>query len=160
MGSVQSGCVMHPDSRQDCTDSTVSKPLVLTDEDRKTITRRARHGLIRVLLAQASMALIAVLVSGLVGGTAAAVSALLGAAAYFVPNALFAVRLLLGTFGVARPSPFAFFWGEAFKLGGALAILALAIWQGGDRLVWPALVFGLFGVLKGYVLLLVFRKLP
>lgn len=160
MGSVQSGCVMRPDSRQDCADSTVSKPLVLTDDDRRTITRKASHGLIRVLMAQAGMAFMAVLVSGFVGGKAAAVSALVGAAAYFVPNALFALRLLLGIFGAARPSPFAFFWGEAFKLGGALTILALAIWLGGDRLVWPALVFGLFGVLKGYVLLLVFRKLP
>lgn len=106
------------------------------------------------------MALVAIMISGLVGGKAAAVSAFVGAAAYFVPNALFAMRLLLGIFGAVRPSPFAFFWGEAFKLGGALAILALAVWLGGDRLVWPALLFGLFGVLKGYVLLLVFRKLP
>lgn len=151
---------MRPDSGQHPGDSTVSKPLVLTEEDRRKITRRAGNGLVRVLVAQACVALVAILISGLVGGKAAAVSALVGAAAYFVPNALFALRLLLGIFGAARPSPFAFFWGEAFKLGGAMAILGLAIWLGGDRLVWPALVFGLFGVLKGYVLLLVFRKLP
>ena len=134
--------------------------LILTDEERIAITRRASYGLVWTIAAQACVGLIAVVVSALIAGGAAAVSALIGAAAYFVPNALFAMRLLLGVFGAARPSPFAFFWGEAFKLGGAVAILGLAVWFGRDWLVWPALLFGLLGVLKGYVLLLVLRKLP
>ena len=134
--------------------------LILTDEERIAITRRASYGLVWTITAQACVGLVAVVVSGLIAGGAAAVSALIGAAAYFVPNALFAMRLLLGVFGAARPSPFAFFWGEAFKLGGAVAILGLAVWFGRDWLVWPALLFGLLGVLKGYVLLLVLRKLP
>lgn len=106
------------------------------------------------------MLLVAVLVSWLVSGAAAAVSALVGAAAYFVPNALFALRLLLGLLGPVKSSPLTFFVGEAFKLGSAILIMGLAAWLGQDWLVWPAMLFGLLCVLKGYVLLLVFRKLP
>lgn len=151
---------MRPDSRHDYAAAASIKPLVLTDEDRLAITRRASHGLIWVLMAQAGVALIAIIVSGFVGGQAAAVSALIGAAAYFVPNALFAMRLLFGVFAVARPGPAAFLWGQAFKLVSATLLLGLFVWMGRDWLVWPALLFGLLGVLKGYVLLLALRRLP
>src|SRR3546814_18287698 len=106
------------------------------------------------------MLVLAVLVCWLVSGSEAAVSALIGAAAYFVPNALFALRLLLGLLGAAKSSPFAFFVGEAFKLGSAVMVMGLAAWLGRGWLVWPALLSGLIWVLKGYVLLLMFRKLP
>lgn len=133
---------------------------MLTDEDRVAIARRARYGLVWTLGAQAFVAGLVVALSGLLAGSAAALSALAGAAAYFVPNALFAMRLLLGVLGVVRPSPWAFFWGEAFKLGAAVSILGLVVWQGRDWIVWPALLLGLLGVLKGYVLLLAMRRLP
>ncbi len=135
-------------------------PLVLTEQDRAAITRRATSGILRTLVAQAIMACVAVLVSGLVSGAAAAVSALVGALAYFLPNALFALRLLLGLLGPVRSNPFTFFIGEALKLGSAVAVLVLVAWLGREWVVWPALLFGLLCVLKGYVLLLVFRKLP
>src|SRR3546814_2978705 len=80
----------------------------------------------------------AALVSWAVAGSAAGLSALIGAGAYFVPNALFASRLLLGLFGARRPSPFAFFLGEAFKLGLAVLLLGLAADLGRNWLVWPA----------------------
>lgn len=134
--------------------------LVLTDQERVAILRRASSGLVRLLVAQAAIGLVIVLGSWLVAGNAAALSALIGAAAYFVPNALFAMRLFLGYFGPAQSGPFTFFAGEAFKLGTAVVVLALAAWYGSDWLVWPALLLGLVGVLKGYVLLLLFRKLP
>ncbi|HWL27788.1 MAG TPA: ATP synthase subunit I [Burkholderiaceae bacterium] len=114
----------------------------------------------RTLTAQAAMSAIAVAVSWWVAGMGAAVSALVGAAAYFVPNALFALRLLVGLFGRAQPSPFTFFVGEAFKLGSALLVLGLAAWLGREWIVWPAMLFGLVCVLKGYVLLLMTRRLP
>lgn len=134
--------------------------LVLSDHERMMIMRRASQGLVRVIVAQAVVAFVIVLLCGLVSGSAAAVSALIGAAAYFVPNALFAMRLLFGFFGPVKSSPFTFFVGEAFKLGTAVVVLALAAWYGREWLVWPALLLGLVGVLKGYVLLLLFRKLP
>ncbi|WP_199171696.1 ATP synthase subunit I [Pollutimonas nitritireducens] len=135
-------------------------PLVLTEHERAVINRRAGSGILRALVAQAAMAAVAVLVSWLVSGGMAAVSALVGAAAYFVPNALFALRLLLGIFGPVKSNPLTFFFGEALKLGSAVAVLVLVAWLGRDWVVWPALLFGLLCVLKGYVLLLAFRKLP
>jgi ATP synthase protein I len=137
-----------------------SERLVLSEQDRAVINRRAGTGIMRTLAAQAAMSAVAVVVSWWVAGMGAAVSALVGAAAYFVPNALFALRLLVGLFGRISPSPFTFFLGEAFKLGSALLVLGLAAWLGRDWIVWPAMLFGLVCVLKGYVLLLMTRKLP
>lgn len=140
--------------------SADERPRVLDEAQRRDVAHRASRGLIRALLAQAATAGLVIVVAGLVSGTAAAVSALLGAAAYFVPNALFAMRLLFGVFAVARPGPAAFLWGQAFKLVSATLLLGLFVWMGRDWLVWPALLFGLLGVLKGYVLLLALRRLP
>lgn len=106
------------------------------------------------------MLVLAVVGSALVAGRYAAISALLGGLAYLVPNSLFALRLLLGVMGPVQPSPFTFFIGEAFKLGTAVGIFGLAAWLGQGWLVWPAMLLGLLLVLKGYVLLLLFRKLP
>ena len=135
-------------------------PIVLTDAERVQIGRRASQGLMRALVAQAGMAVFAIVLSGLVAGTNAALSAFVGAAAYFVPNALFAMRLLAGVLGPMKSGPMAFFWGEAFKLGAAVLILGIASVTGEGWLVWPALLLGLLCVLKGYVLLLAFRKMP
>lgn len=134
--------------------------VVLSDEERIAMTRRASSGIFRSLVAQATMGCVAILASWLVAGTDAAVSALIGAAAYFVPNAFFALRLLVGLFGSSRASPLTFFVGEAFKLGSAVLVLGLAAWLGRGWLVWPAMLLGLLCVLKGYVLLLLFRRLP
>lgn len=136
------------------------KPLVLSAEQKVTMARKASKGIIHALNAQALMGVLAVLLAFLVSGTNAAASALIGAAAYFVPNALFALRLLLGLLGGGNASPMAFFWGEAFKLLAALLILGLAVVTDTGWLSWPALLFGLICVLKGYVLLLALRKMP
>lgn len=136
------------------------RPLVLTESDRRAIAYRAKHGLVWTLAAQAAMAAIVIVLCWVLAGGAAAVSALVGAAAYFVPNALFALLLLPGALGLVQPSPYTFFLGEAFKLGTALAVLGLAAWLAQPWLVWPALVAGLVGVLKGYVLLMALRRLP
>ena len=118
------------------------------------------RGIIRVLVAQGLMGLLAVLISGVVAGKPGAVSALIGAVAYFVPNALFAMHLLVGLAGSGKASPAVFFVGEVFKLAAAIALLGLAGWFGRGWLVWPALLFGLLCVLKGYVLLLATRRMP
>ena len=136
------------------------RPLILTESDRQAIAYRARYGLVWTLSAQAAMAALIILLCWVLAGSAAAVSALVGAAAYFVPNALFALLLLPGALGVVQPSPYVFFLGEAFKLGTALAVLGLAAWLAQAWLVWSALVAGLAGVLKGYVLLMALRRLP
>lgn len=106
------------------------------------------------------MGLLAGLISWVAAGSVAGASALIGAGAYFVPNALFALRLFVGLRGHKSASPFTFFMGQGFKLLSTILLLALAAYYGRDGLVWPALLFGLVCVLKGYVLLLAFRKLP
>lgn len=141
-------------------DQTEPKAIVLTPEQRQRLARRSALGLVRVLCAQALLALVVILLSWWIGGRYAAASAVVGAGAYFVPNAIFALRLLLGLMSGANANAAAFFWGEAFKLGAAIAILGLAAWQFHSWLVWPALLFGLIGVLKGYIVLLATNKLP
>jgi len=134
--------------------------LALTEQDRAAIHLRASKGLVRAIVAQAAMLGAAVLVCGLFGGSSSAVSALVGGCAYLVPNTLFALRLLAGLWGPVKAGPLTFFMGEAFKLGTAVLVLGLFAWKGGGWLVWPAVLVGLVFVLKGYVLLLLFRKLP
>jgi ATP synthase protein I len=133
--------------------------LEFNDADLAALNARAGRGIVRGLVAQAIMGGLAALVSWVVAGPFAGLSALAGAGAYFVPNALFASRLLLDTSGTRRPGPLAFFVGEALKLGLAVALLGLAANLGRAWLVWPAFLLGLLCVLKGYVLLLAVRRL-
>ena len=152
---AQRGC--EPD---DTAGGAGAERLSLSEHDRAAIHLRASKGLVRALVAQAVMLGAAILVCGLVSGAAAAWSALIGGGAYLIPNALFALRLLAGLWGPVTSTPFTFFLGEAFKLGAAVLTLGLAAWLGSGWIVWPALLVGLLCVLKGYVLLLLFRRLP
>lgn len=132
----------------------------LTEAQKASLQAKARKGLLRALVAQAIMALVAVAICWLVAGVYAGASALLGAAAYLVPNALFALRLLVGLVMGRPANPAGFLLGELIKLGAAVALLVLGVYLAQAWLVWPALIFGLVMVLKGYVLLLMFSKLP
>src|SRR5690554_5284399 len=87
-------------------------PIVLSDADRELLRIKAGRGLLRALAAQAILGLVAGLISWLVAGAAAGASALIGAGAYFIPNALFAMRLLMGLLSSKQASPFTFFLGE------------------------------------------------
>ena len=142
---------------QTAVNQTETKAVVLTPEQRQRLARRSSLGIVQILCAQALLALMVTLLSWWFGGRDAAASALIGACAYFIPNT---VRLLLGLMGGANANPASFFMGEVFKLGSAIAILGFAAWQFQSWLVWPALLFGLIGVLKGYVVLLALGRLP
>jgi ATP synthase protein I len=133
--------------------------LVLGVEERAALKARTSRGLIRVVVAQGVMAVLATVVVWVVAGTAAGLSALVGAGAYLVPNTLFALRLLLDAHRPGQANPFTFFLGEVFKLGMTVLLLCLAVYLGGERIVWPAMLIGLVCVLKGYVLLLMSGKL-
>lgn len=134
--------------------------LVLSATDRVKIAKRSRSGIIRALLAQAFMALIVIIVAAIFFDTNAWVSALIGAATYFVPNTIFALRLLIGYMGPIQHGSLAFFWGEAIKLFTAGILVVLVAWQWGDWLNWLAYLLGLLGVMKGYVVLLALRRMP
>jgi len=137
-----------------------AEPLALSDAERALIARRSRVGLFRALAAQAFTGMLVVLGAWGIAGKDAGASALIGAAAYFVPNALFAMRLLLGYFGPKRPGSLAFFWGELLKLLVVAGVVVLVAWRWGGWLNWLAFLLGLMGVMKGYVVLLALRRLP
>jgi len=132
--------------------------LVLTDAQRDAIHKRALHDLRRAIVVQGASALFAGLVCWLGFGRLAGVSALLGAGAYYLPNALFALRLMLGMLAARPLTPLVFLLVEMLKLGLAVALLAGIAWAWQEWLVWPALLFGLVCVLKGYVVALLLGK--
>ncbi|WP_082853078.1 ATP synthase subunit I [Bordetella ansorpii] len=137
----------------------MQKSLVLTDADRTALNARACREILLVLAAQAAMGLAAATIAGIFAGAAAGLSALLGAVAYLVPNALFALRLLVGVARSARSNPFAFLFGELIKLFATALLLGLLSWLAREWLVWPAVLLGLILTLKGYLPLLLLRKL-
>lgn len=130
------------------------KPLVLTDADRASINARARKELLYIILAQALVGLFVAIIAGMVAGKVAALSALAGAGAYFVPNLLFALRLFIATHQPKGASPVMFLMGEMLKMGAAVGLLWLIARVGGDRVSWLAVVAGLIGVVKAYLLML------
>lgn len=131
----------------------------LSAEDKAALDAKAGRGLVRAVVAQGVMALLATGIAGWVAGSAAAWSALAGAGAYFLPNSLFALRLLINAHQPGRANPFTFFLGEAFKLGMTVLLLGLTVYFFRGHIVWPALLIGLLCVLKGHVLLLMTGKL-
>ncbi|KAG1448190.1 hypothetical protein G6F57_016910 [Rhizopus arrhizus] len=89
----------------------MDKVLVLSDADRAALNAQASRGLLLALAAQGAMGLAAAVIAGVVGGAAAGWSALAGAGAYFIPNALFALRLVVSV-RAGRASPFTFLSGH------------------------------------------------
>lgn len=90
------------------------------------------------------------------GGPAAAASALLGGAACFVPNALFALRLSAAARRSGGADAFTFFAGEFVKVGSTVALLALVAWAYKD-VVWLALIAAVIVALKSYIVALLIR---
>jgi ATP synthase protein I len=136
----------------------VDRVLVLSDADRAALNAQAGRGLLLALVAQGAMGLAAAVIAGVVGGAAAGWSALAGAGAYFIPNALFALRLAVSV-RAGKASPFTFLSGELIKLFATALLLWLLSRVAQDSIVWPAALLGLILTLKGYLLLLMFRKL-
>ena len=135
------------------------RSVVLAEHERAALNVRAGKGLMGVVVAQGALALIASGIAWAIAGHAAGLSALAGAGAYFLPNTLFALRLLLNVYRPGGGSPYTFLLGEMLKIGLAVVLLWVTVRVGGDRIVWPALLAGLFSAMKGYVLLLMFRRL-
>jgi ATP synthase protein I len=93
------------------------------------------------------LALVAVvaLVAGSWVGTRGAISALIGGAAYLVPNLLFVLRLKIAA-SAGRTSVVTFVAGELFKVAATIGILVVA--QKFYDVHWLALLVGLFAALK------------
>lgn len=129
----------------------------LTDDERNRVDARARRELVEAVLAQAAFGLGVALISGLIGGVDALLSALAGSLAYLLPNVLFAARLFVATFRPSGASPIVFLVGELMKVLATVGLLWLIARQGGDRVNWLACLVGLIATLKGYLLVLFLR---
>jgi ATP synthase protein I len=124
--------------------------VVLSQEDKKRLASRSRRDLFRVLLAQVVASLVVALIFGVMSGVVSAVSALLGAACYLAPNAVFVLRLVLATFKPQGAGAATFLIGNALKVLVAIALLWLLADVEAGRLDWIAAVVGLIAALKGY----------
>ena len=113
----------------------------------------AQRLVMRLVWIQLAMACGVALVSLLVAGWPAAVSALAGGAAYAVPNALFAFRVVRSANKPDGASPHNLFVGQFAKILAVLVCLGGFLLVLGEWLVWPALLAGLIVVLKSYWIL-------
>lgn len=138
---------------------TPQSAIKLTDEERQRVNRRAAVELMQLVLAQAFAALAVSLIALLASGAQAALSALAGAGAYFVPSCLFALRLLIAMQRPGGSGPALFLVGEMLKMMAAVALLWLVAKLGGDSVHWLAVFFGLLAVLKSYFLVFVYRAM-
>lgn len=71
------------------------EPLRLTEAERMVLRRQAVRDLLRAIIVQIAVSIVVAVLAYAVSGSAAGLSALAGAAAYVIPNALFAFRLIL-----------------------------------------------------------------
>jgi len=98
----------------------------------------------KTLLLQAVAILAVTAIAGLLAGSNAALSALVGGLAYLLPNLLFVLRLRLAI-ATQQAGAAGFLVGEAVKLSAVIALLVIL-----PRVIevnWPALIAGLFVVL-------------
>jgi ATP synthase protein I len=130
--------------------------LELSVQEKEQIARRARRDLVRILLAQVVASLAVALIFWLLSGVGSAVSALLGAACYLAPNAVFVLRLILATFRPQGAGAVTFLLGNGLKVLVAIALLWLLADLERGRLDWLAALLGLIAALKGYWLGLLF----
>ncbi len=80
-------------------------------------------------------------------GVQSALSLMLGGAAAFVPNGLFALRLAMHRNKSPESYPVVFFLGEFAKIGLTIALLAVVV-KNYDDLHWPSMLLGLIVSLK------------
>jgi len=130
--------------------STATEQVVLSDEQKARLAQKARRDLLRALVSQVVASALVAVVFGLVSGAGSALSALLGAACYLAPNAVFVFRLLLATFKPNGAGPATFLVGNALKLLAAIGLLWLLADLEAGRLDWLAAIVGLIVALKGY----------
>lgn len=116
------------------------------------------RGLLRTVAIQFFASLAVALLAFVVSGSAAGVSAAVGAMAYIIPNALFAFKLVLSVNKPGGVSPTTFFLGEFLKIAIAALLLVGAASLGREFLVWPAFLAGLVCALKSQWLALAFGK--
>ena len=110
--------------------------------------------MLRIVLLQLAVTVLASLIAGLIAGKHALLSALLGGLCCVVPNALFALRLFTDAQRPGGASPMTFFIGEFIKIALTVALLVAVVLLYRD-LNWLALIAAFIIALKSYIILLV-----
>lgn len=108
----------------------------------------------KTVLLQVAATLVVTGLAALLAGPRGAVSALLGGAAYVVPNLLFVTRLKAAA-SAGRASAASFFIGELMKIVATLGILVVA--QHYYDVHWLAMLVGLFAALKSNLFALLLK---
>jgi ATP synthase protein I len=109
--------------------------------------------MLRVVLLQFATTVVVGLIAGLLGGSHALLSALLGGLCCVVPNGLFALRLFANAQKAGAANPMTFFIGEFIKIALTVALLGAVAWLYRD-LNWLALIAAFIAALKSYIILL------
>ena len=124
------------------------EPLRLTEAERAVLRQQAVRDLLYAIIIQVFVSVLIALLAWGVSGSAAAGSALAGALACVIPNALFAFRLMLSVHKPGGANPATFLIGEFLKIAVAAMLIVLAAKVCREWLVWPAFIAGLIGALK------------
>lgn len=109
--------------------------------------------MLRIVLLQFAATVAVACLSGLLGGRAALLSALLGGLCCVIPNGLFALRLFASANSLKGANPFTFFIGEFVKIALTVGLLGATAWLYHD-LNWLALLAAFIVALKSYIILL------
>lgn len=147
-----------PSWKEDPDDVQYAPPVQLSAAELESLSRAAVRGLLSAVATQVAVSIAVAVVAFAVSGGAAGVSALVGAAAYAIPNALFAFRLILSVHKPGGANPVTFFLGEFFKIAFAGLLIFVAASLGREMLVWPAFLVGLVCALKSQWLALAFGR--
>lgn len=131
----------------------------LTPEERARMNAQAARGLIQILFAQFALLAVVVILAAMIGNWVSAVSAVAGGMTYFLPSLIVTMQMLLRLYSGRNASAGALFIVEGIKICGTVALLFIVAKLFGEWISWPALLAGLISVMKGYLLLLMFRKI-
>jgi ATP synthase protein I len=118
------------------------------------LRRESQQSLVQSVAVQWSVSVIVALIALIVGGKAAGLSGLLGAACVALPNSLLAFKLLMNSMRPDGGSGTTVLVGEFVKIGAVVLLLVLVVKLGGALIVWPALLAGLIAALKSYWVML------
>ncbi|HZS81172.1 MAG TPA: ATP synthase subunit I [Herbaspirillum sp.] len=114
--------------------------------------------MLRIILLQLAVMVVAACIAGLLGSVSALLSVLLGGICCVVPNGLFALRLHTSTRRPDGANTMTFFFGEFIKIAMTLALMGAVVRLYHD-VNWFAFVLGFIAVLKSYLILL-FKHRP
>lgn len=136
-----------------------TEPIHLSDQDKRLIASKSRAMLMWLAISQLLAGLFVSVLFGIFSGQAAALSALAGAASYWLPNTLAALRLALSSFRPQGSGPAALLVIFLAKMLVAAVLLYFVAIYGGDQVNWLAVLLGLIATLKGYAIaLLIFGR--